>query len=121
MVIHYTDPDTTFANVMQIGFQATGATEESIGTSPTMIPVESTTAAQESITTSPTMVVDHSTEVLTQGEAGPSEEELIAATCERMEDSDDDIIISERIKTEEDAEYLNSITPEAWKETLKTP
>ncbi|CAL1379618.1 unnamed protein product [Linum trigynum] len=121
MVIHYTDPDTTFADVMQIGFQATAAPEESIGTSPTTIPVESTAVAQESITTSPTMVVDPSTEVLTQGEAGPSEEELIAATYERMEDSDDDIIIFKRIRTEEEAEYLYSITPEAWKATLKTP
>ncbi|CAI0444205.1 unnamed protein product, partial [Linum tenue] len=37
-----------------------------------------------------------------------------------MEDSDDDIIISERIRTEEEACALYSITPEAWKATLKT-
>ncbi|CAL1406085.1 unnamed protein product [Linum trigynum] len=37
-----------------------------------------------------------------------------------MEDSNNDIIIYERIKTEE-AEYLYSITLEAWKATLKTP
>ncbi|CAI0444917.1 unnamed protein product [Linum tenue] len=67
------------------------------------------------------MVVDPSTKVLTQGEAGPSEGELITATCKRMEDSDDDIIISERARTEEEAEFMYSITPEAWKATLKTP
>ncbi|CAI0444494.1 unnamed protein product [Linum tenue] len=38
-----------------------------------------------------------------------------------MEDSDDDIIICERSRTEEEADFLYSITAEAWKETLKTP
>ncbi|CAL1388439.1 unnamed protein product [Linum trigynum] len=38
-----------------------------------------------------------------------------------MEDSDNDIIISERARTEEEAEFLYSITPEAWKTRLKTP
>ncbi|CAI0444596.1 unnamed protein product [Linum tenue] len=46
MVIHYTDPDTTFHDVMHIAFQITVAVEESIRTSPTTIPVEATDAAQ---------------------------------------------------------------------------
>ncbi|CAL1389041.1 unnamed protein product [Linum trigynum] len=45
IAIHYTDLDTTFHDVMQIAFQTTIAAEESIETSPTMIPVKATTAA----------------------------------------------------------------------------
>ncbi|CAL1359544.1 unnamed protein product [Linum trigynum] len=106
VVIHYTDPSITFADVMQIGFQATAAIEESMRTSPTTIPIEETAA----------------TEVLTQGDALQSEGELIAAACQRMmENSDDDVLVSERAMTQEEIEFMHSITPESWKTTLKTP
>ncbi|CAL1370879.1 unnamed protein product [Linum trigynum] len=97
-------------NVMLIALQTAAAAEESIETPPSTIP-------SEDIAT----VFDPSTEVLTQGEAAPSEGELIAAACQRMlEDSDDDILVSERPMTQEEAEFMHSITPEAWKATLKT-
>ncbi|CAI0559633.1 unnamed protein product [Linum tenue] len=46
MDMHYTDPQTTFVDVMQIGFQATAAADASIRTSPTTIHVEATDATK---------------------------------------------------------------------------
>ncbi|CAL1396656.1 unnamed protein product [Linum trigynum] len=101
MVIHYTVPDTSFGDILQIAHEATSAAN----------------AEEED---PPTDVVESFSQLAEMGML-PTDEELVESACKSAERSPDLIITDERNMNDEERDRLYSYTPEEWLATLKTP
>ncbi|CAI0419165.1 unnamed protein product [Linum tenue] len=101
MVIHYTFPDTSFEDILQITNEATSAAN-----------------AEE--VDPPTEVVESFSQLEEMGML-PTDEELVEAASRSAERSPDVIITDERNMTDEERDRLYNYTPEEWLATLKTP
>ncbi|CAL1369049.1 unnamed protein product [Linum trigynum] len=111
MVIHYTDPNTTFEDIMQIAHEATTAANAEEEDPPTREEVLETTTHD---------VVEPFSQLAEMGML-PTDEELVEAACNSAERSPDVIITHETTMNEEEQERMYNYTPEEWLATLKTP